>query len=64
MTSEAKSSNSSKPTVSGTKIGRTSVSGRFVVAKQATKSGRFSDADLKKAVHKVITSKEKEKPRS
>ncbi len=41
----------------GTRISRTSDSGRFVVAKQATKSKRFSDAVLKKAVRKVASDK-------
>jgi hypothetical protein len=64
MTSKAKSSSGSKPTVSRPKIGRISDSGKFVIVRQATKSARFSDADLKRAVRKVITSKDKEKPRS
>ena len=41
----------------GTRISRTSDSGRFVVAKQATKSKRFSDGVLRDAVRKVNAAK-------
>ena len=55
MPSKSKSSGASK--VSATKIGRLSESGKFVVAKQATKSKRFSDGTLRDAVRKVNTAK-------
>lgn len=58
MVNKAKSSSASAKPVASSKIGRVSDSGRFVVVKQATKSGRFSDSDLKKAVRKVITARD------
>jgi hypothetical protein len=60
MTNKAKSSAAGTKPVSGSNIGRVSDSGKFVVVKQATKSGRFSDSELKKAVRKVIASKAKD----
>jgi len=57
MANKAKPLAGSKPARSGPKASRVSKSGKFVVARQATKSDRFSEAELKRAVRKVVASK-------
>jgi len=57
MATKPKSPASSKPARANPKYGRVSASGIFVVAKPATKSDRFTVAELKAAVRKVMAAR-------
>lgn len=51
----SKAAGSKELNASSSKFGRLSASGMFVVAKQAVKSKRFSEARLMEAVRKVAS---------
>jgi len=57
MDTKPKSPASSKPARANPKYGRVSASGIFVVARQDVKSDRFTEAQLREAVRKVMAAR-------
>jgi len=54
MATKPKSPATTKPVRANPKYGRVSANGIFVVARQNVKSDRFTEAQLKEAVRKVM----------